>query len=248
MHHHAVHGFQQRQFDEVLPLDETTGRRRCSDDQQRVAGVGIDQPVHRARIGERHGDVGERRLGDVAQHRQRQRRGLAAFGESQCPLGAVGAAFAFERGNLRPVEADADGLALLQRQPADVTDDGAALEADLFDIHRPGMVEHQPHRIGAAEQRGRGRRGKGEGDAQAVAVTSRLDGGGLVLGSGFFAGGFLGVFLCAFLGGSFLGGVFRRRHGCRWRELLRRLGGRRRRLGRRGFRRLHSRRLDRFGS
>ncbi len=74
---------------------------------------------------------------------------------------------------------------LLQRQQADIADDGAALGADRFDIDRFGMVEHQPHRIGAAEQRSRGRRGKGERHAQAVAVTPRLDGGGLVLGGAF---------------------------------------------------------------
>ena len=178
MHDHAVHGFQQRQFDEILPLDEATGRRRRGDDQQRIAGVGIDQPVHRTGIGQRHGDIGERGIGNVPQHHQRQRRRLAAVGEGQRPLGAVGAAFAFERRDLRPVEADADGLTLFQRQQADIADDGAALGADRFDIDRFGMVEHQPHRIGAAEQRSRGRRGKGERHAQAVAVTPRLDGGG----------------------------------------------------------------------
>ena len=39
-------------------------------------------------------------------------------------LRAVGAALAFERRHLRPVEANADGLAFLQRQPADIADDG----------------------------------------------------------------------------------------------------------------------------
>jgi hypothetical protein len=149
MHDHAVHGFQQRQFDEVLPLDEAAGRRRRGDDQQRIAGVGIDQPVHRTGIGQRHGDIGERGIGNVPQHHQRQRCRLAAVGEGQRPLGAVGAAFAFERRDLRPVEADADGLALFERQQADIADDGAALGADRFDIDRFGMVEHQPHRIGS---------------------------------------------------------------------------------------------------
>ena len=43
-----------------------------------------------------------------------------------------------------------------------------------------GLVEHQPHRVGAAEQRRGRRRGKGERHAQAVAVAPRLDGGGLL--------------------------------------------------------------------
>ncbi len=92
-------------------------------------------------------------------YHQRQRRRLAAVGEGQRPLGAVGAAFAFERRDLRPVEADADGTGPSRSgEPADIADDGAALDADRFDIDRLGMVEHQPHRIGAAEQRRRRRR------------------------------------------------------------------------------------------
>ena len=87
-----------------------------------------------------------------------------------------------------------------------------------------GMVEHQPHRIGAAEQRSRGRRGKGERHAQAVAVTPRLDGGGLVLGA-----------------------AFRRRTGCRRRGLLRRLRRRWSLLGRHGLRRFRGGSLDLFG-
>ena len=176
MNHDAVDGFQQRQFDEILPLDEAAGRRRRGDHQQRVAGVGIDQPVQQAGIGQRHADIGERGIGDVAQHHQRQRRRLHAVGEGQRPVGAAGAAIAFQRRHLRTVETHADGLALFQRQPADVADDGAALGADRLDIDCPGAVEHQPHRVGAAEH-GRGRRrGKGERHAQAVAVAPRVDG------------------------------------------------------------------------
>ena len=185
MNHHAVHGFEQRQLDEILPLDEAAGRRRRGDDDERIAGVGIDQPVHRAGIGQRHADIGERGIGDVAQHRQRQRRSLAAIGKGQRPFRAVGAALALERGYLRPVEANADGLPFLQRQPADIADDGPALGADRLDIDRRGLVEHQPHGVGAAEQRRGRRRGKGERHAQGVAVAPRLDGGGLVLCTAF---------------------------------------------------------------
>ena len=81
MNHHAVDGFKQRQFDKILPLDEAAGRRRRGDHEQRVAGVGIDQPMQDAGAGQRHADIGERRIGDVAQHRQRQRRRLHPVGE-----------------------------------------------------------------------------------------------------------------------------------------------------------------------
>ena len=186
MDHDAVDGFKQRQFDEILPLDEAAGRRRRRDHEQRVAGIGIDQPVQQAGIGQRHADIGERGIGDVAQHHQRQRRRLHAVGKCQRPVDAAGAAVAFKRRHLRTVETDADRLALFQRQPADVADDGAALGADRLDIDRLGAVEHQPHRIGAAEHRRGRRRGKGEGHAQAVAVAPRIDGGRGRLG--FFRG------------------------------------------------------------
>ena len=179
--HHAVHGFEQRQLDEILPLDEAAGRRRRGDDDECIAGVGIDQPVHRTGIGQRHADIGERGIGDVAQHRQRQRRALAAIGKRQRPLRAVGTAFALERGYLWPVETNADGLPLLQRQPADIADDGSTLGADRLDIDRRGLVEHHPHGVGPAEQRRGRRRRKGEGHAKGVAVAPRLDGSSLVL-------------------------------------------------------------------
>ena len=152
-------------------------------------------------------------IGDVPLHQQRQRRRLDAVGKGQRPLRAVGAAFAFERGHLRPVEPDADGLAFLQRQPADIADDGAAFGADRLDVDRRGLIEHQPHIIGAAEQRGRRRRVKGERHTQAVAVAPRLD------------------------------RAFCRRTGCDRRHLLRRLRGRRSGVdllgGLRRFRGLH---------
>ena len=178
MNDDAVDGFKQRQLDEILPLDETARRRRRGNDQQRVAGVGIDQPMHEAGIGQRHGDIGHGRIGDITQHLQRQRRCLHPIGKCQRPADPGRAAIAFERRHLRTVEAHADGLAFFQRQPADVADDGAGLGADRLDIDRPGAVEHQPHRVGAAEH-GRGRRsGEGKRHTQAVAVPPCLDGSG----------------------------------------------------------------------
>ena len=44
-------GIEQREVDEILPLDEAADRRLRGDDQQRVAGIGIEQPVQQAGIG-----------------------------------------------------------------------------------------------------------------------------------------------------------------------------------------------------
>ena len=185
MNHHAVNGFKQRQFDEILPLDETAGRRWRGDHEQCVAGVGIDQPMQDAGTGQRHVDIGERRIGDVSQHHQRQRRRLHPVGECQRPVDAAVPALAFKGRHLRAVEADADRLAFLQRQAADVADDGATLEADRFDIDGNGLIEYQPHGIGAAEQRCRRHRGKRKFDAQAVTVALRIDRSHLVTGATF---------------------------------------------------------------
>ena len=42
-------GIEQREIDEILPLDEAADRRRRGDHEQRVAGIGIDDPVQRGR-------------------------------------------------------------------------------------------------------------------------------------------------------------------------------------------------------
>ena len=183
MHHQAMDGFQQRQFDEILPLDQPVGRRRRGDHPEHVAGVGIDQAVQLAGIGERHADIGEFGVGDVAHHHQRQWRLLPAVGEGQRPVCADRAVVGLERGHLRAIEADADRLALLQRQPADIADDGARLLADRRHVERLCGIEYQPHRIGAAEQRRRGCSGKGERHPQPVAVAPRIHRGKLFLGA-----------------------------------------------------------------
>ena len=107
--------------------------------------------------------------------RQRLRRRLHRIGEGQRPVRAAGLIVAGERRHLRAVEPNADRLPLVQRQQADVGDDRAALAADRLDIDRLGGIEHQPHRIGAAEQGRRRRGGKGECQAQAVAVALGVD-------------------------------------------------------------------------
>ena len=98
MNDHAVDGFQQRQFDEILPLDEAAGRRRRGDDQQRIAGVGIDAAdavapglasgtVTLASAGSAMFRVTVNGSGDV----------WPRSAKVSVQLGAVGAAFAFER-------------------------------------------------------------------------------------------------------------------------------------------------------
>ncbi len=174
-------GFQQREFDEILSLDEATDRRRRRNHQQGVAGIWIEQLVQLTGIGQRHGHVGERGIGDVAQHHQRQRRRLHTVGKGQRPIDAAAARVAFQGRHLRPVQANTDGEALVQRHRADIADDGPALGPDLLDIDRSGLVEHQPHGVGASEHRRRRRRGKGEDHAKAVAVAPCVDGSGLRL-------------------------------------------------------------------
>ena len=177
MDHDAVDRFQQRQFDEILPLDEAAGRRRRRDHQQRVAGVGIDQPVQQAGIGQRHGDIGERGIGDVAHTISGSGAACTRSAKVSVQFVPLERSSPVKRRHLRAVETDADRLALFQRQPADIADRSAPpLAADRLDIDRLGGIEHQPHGIGAAEQRRRRRRGKGKRHAQAVAVAPRVDG------------------------------------------------------------------------
>ena len=185
MNDHAVGGFKQRQFDKILAPDEAAGGRRCGDHEQRVAGVGIEQPMQDAGASEGNADIGERRIGDVALHRQRQRRRLNPVGECHGPAHCTVTTVAFKRRHLRAIETDADRLALLQRHTTDVADNSTTLGADRFDVDGRGLVEHQPYGVGAAKQR-RGRRGgKGKFYVQAFAVAQRLDRSRLVAGSAF---------------------------------------------------------------
>ena len=146
MHGDAVDRFQQRQLDEILALDETADRQRRGDHQQGIAGIGIGEAVHQAGIGQRHGDVGEFGIGDVADRHQGLRRRLHGVGKGQRPF--VAGVAAGQRGHLRAVEADADGLALLERKAADVADQRAALDADRLDVERlrRNRTPATPHR------------------------------------------------------------------------------------------------------
>ncbi len=112
---HALRGIEQAEVDEILPLDEAADRRRRGHHHQCVAGFGIGEPVQQAGIGKADDHVRERRIGDVAGHRQRLWRGLHLVGKGHRPLRAAGAFVGGERVHLRPVEADADRLPLLQR-------------------------------------------------------------------------------------------------------------------------------------
>src|SRR5690348_10963992 len=78
--------------------------------------------------------------------------------------------------HLRPVEADADCLAVSERQATDLTDDRPTLGTDRLDIEWSGEIEKQPHGIAATERRGRCGRRKRERVAQAVAVAPGTDG------------------------------------------------------------------------
>jgi len=124
------------EIDEILPLDEAAHRRRRGYDQQRVAGVRVHQPMQLACIGQGHHDIGQRRVGDVAQHHQRLRRILHLLGESKRPGRALAAIVAAQRMQQRAIEADADRLPLFQRQPADIADDRPAFGADRLDVER----------------------------------------------------------------------------------------------------------------
>src|SRR6185312_6668149 len=80
-----------------------------------------------------------------------------------------------ERMHLRPTEADAERLSVLERQPVDFADNRPTLVADWFEIEWLGGIENQPHRVAAAKQ-GRRRNGrKREGQTQTVAVAPGID-------------------------------------------------------------------------
>ena len=119
MHRDAVDRFQQRHLDKIMPLDEAANRQRRRHHQQRIAGLRIDETMQQARPRQRHGDIGERGIGDIADHRQRQLRRLHRIGEGEHPVRAT-LVIAGQRGHLRAVETNADRLPLVQRQAADV--------------------------------------------------------------------------------------------------------------------------------
>ena len=121
-------------------------------------------------------DIGEYGVGDVADTISGSGGACMRSAKVSVQFGAAGAAIAFQRRHLRAVEAHADGLALFQRQPADIADDARRPWRGSPRHRSARSIEHQPHRVGAAEH-GRGRRrGKGKRHAQAVAVAPRLDG------------------------------------------------------------------------
>ncbi len=243
----AVRGFQQREIDEVLPLDEAAHRPLPGDDIEHVAGIGVGELVQLARVGEGDRDVCKRGVGDVARHHQRQRRRLDLVGQREEPVGFLADLLARQRVDQRAGETDAHRLPLVEGDATDLADHRAALGADRLDVDRLRRIEHQPDGIAAAE-RGRGRCDLNrERHAQAVAVATRIDAGdrGLRRRLDNFLGSFLGSFFGGFLD-RLLRGLFGRRElgrhgrsfgsrGRRLRNFLRGLLGRlwsARRLGR----------------
>ena len=79
MNRDAVDRFQQRHLDKILPLDEAANRRRRRHHDQGIAHLGIDEPVQTPRIGQRHRDLGMRRIGDVSGRRSEVRSAPASY-------------------------------------------------------------------------------------------------------------------------------------------------------------------------
>ena len=173
----AMSRIEQCEIDEILSLDEAAHRWQRGDHDQRVAGIGIDDPMRETERRKRHRDVGECGIGDVAHHRQRQRRRFHRVGQDQGPFCPARTRIAGQRIHLRTVEANADRLPLLQRLADDVADDGAAFDADRLDVERVCGIEHQPDRVAAAERSRRRWSRKGECQAQTVAVAPDADRG-----------------------------------------------------------------------
>ena len=94
----AVDRFQQRQLDEILPLDEAANRRRRRDHQEVSPASGSTSRCSRPGLDQRHGDIGMRRIDDVAHRHQRLGRRAHGIGEGQLPAHAVGILLAVSDG------------------------------------------------------------------------------------------------------------------------------------------------------
>ena len=155
LYDHAVGRGERAELDEILALDEAARRRERGRHHQDVAGLGILEPMQPARVVERNGDAGARRSDDAAADAERPRRLDHLAAERDAPGGTV----ARRADQPRPLKPDAHhravgGVAGHGRAP-----DGAARVA--FQGRKPDRrvgVEHQPQRIGTAEDGGRRRR------------------------------------------------------------------------------------------
>ena len=70
---------------------------------------------------------------------------------------------------LRPIDANANQLAIPHGFGGDITDDRAAFARDAVGINRTVAVEDEPYLIGAAKHRNGGRRIECKNDAQTIA-------------------------------------------------------------------------------
>ncbi len=183
MNRDAVDRFQQRQLDKILLLDEAANRQRRRHHDQGIADLGIDEPVHSPRIGQRHGYLGMCGIGDASGHDQGFGRRLHRIRESESPIRDAVFSAARERRHLRTAEPNAHRLAPVQWQQVGVCYNGAVAAADRRKIERRRGVKHQPDRVGPAKQRRRrgGRKGKRQVQALAVAFGPNRD--GVVAGS-----------------------------------------------------------------
>ena len=168
----------------TLPLDEAAGRRRRGDDDECIAGIGIDCSPCIA-PGLASGTLTLASAGSAMLRSTVSGSGahLAAIGKRSLSVHSVPLA--------RP-SLSSEGICgrLRRMRMACPFSSGSRLTSPMMDppLARigsisigAGLVEHHPHGVGPAEQRRGRRRRKGEGHSKGVAVAPRLDGSSLVL-------------------------------------------------------------------
>ena len=161
---------QHAELDKIALVDEAARRRKRGDDHQRVAGVGIVEPVHQMRRVERDGDARPVGADQVAAHGERVRGVDGGIADLHRPSRAVD----IDGGQMRMIEFYAHDVGVGRAGEFGAADGAARFAVERAEVDVGIGIEHDPQRVGAIEHRRRGRRRERKRQFQVGALAGEL--------------------------------------------------------------------------
>ena len=158
------------ELDKIALVEEAARRRERGDDDERIAGVGVVEPVHQMRRIERDGDARPVGADQVAADGERVRGVDGGIADLHRPDRAID----IDGGQMRMIEFYAHDVGVGR-----VGEFGAADGAACFAVERAKIdigigIEHDPQRVGAIEDRRRRRCCERKGQFQVGALAGEL--------------------------------------------------------------------------
>ena len=168
----ALRRSQRMEFDEILLVDDAARRRQRGDDEQRVADVGIGDPVNVPGVLEGYRDARAVGADEIAGELERAGRIDDGVADIDGPDPAVGG----DAGQARTVELQPHHVGIAGVGKFEAANGAARLAVERAQIDRGFGVEDEPERVGALKHRHADRRLEGEGQLEIGALRVEIGG------------------------------------------------------------------------